>query len=81
MSDSSIIPSMLDRDEIRRRREQAGLSLRDAARLAGWGDGDGGRSRWHRVETGDIIDPQLSSVEAMARALGCKVDNLLTTKE
>lgn len=67
---------MLNRKEVRKRRRALKMSFRDAAVAAGWTEDE--RARWQRLETGTPKDPALSTVEAVARALGCTVCDLLT---
>lgn len=66
---------MVNRKEINRRRLAKGMSYRDAAVAAGWEEND--RARWMRLEQGTPADPAISTLEAVARALGCKVQDLL----
>jgi transcriptional regulator with XRE-family HTH domain len=66
---------MVDRDEIKRRREKLGLTLRDAASKAGWGET--GFVRWSRLENGTPKDPALSTLESVARVLKCKLDDIV----
>ena len=64
-------------DEIRRRREEIGYTLQQAADAAGF-EGPDVRVRWREIETGKYADPRLSTIEAVARALRCGVSQLLT---
>jgi transcriptional regulator with XRE-family HTH domain len=66
---------MVDRDEIKRRRDKLGLTVRDAALRAGWGET--GFVRWSRLERGTPKDPALSTMEAVAKVLKCKIDDLV----
>jgi transcriptional regulator with XRE-family HTH domain len=60
-------------DAIREAREKRGLTQQQAADAAGIA-----RSHWALLETGRRPDPQLSSVEAIARALGVAVAAIIT---
>jgi transcriptional regulator with XRE-family HTH domain len=66
---------MVKPNEIKRRREEMGYGIREAARAAGWGDTGG--ARWQRLENGTPADPAISTLEAVADVLDCKVDDLL----
>lgn len=67
-------PSMpLDIREIKRRREEMGLSMEQAGKLAGIG----GRQNWYRIESGNRTDVALSTLEKLARALQCRPQDLL----
>jgi transcriptional regulator with XRE-family HTH domain len=66
-------PMPINLEYIRSRREQLGLSQDAAAKLAGFSN----RQKWSNYETGQIPDPQLSTLEAIAKALRCKVARLL----
>lgn len=66
---------MVNRTEIKRRRLAKGMTFREAAVAAGWEEND--RARWQKLESGTPADPAISTVEAVARALGCKVQDLL----
>jgi transcriptional regulator with XRE-family HTH domain len=64
--------------EIKRRREQLSLTMEEAARRAGHA-GDRARIWWNDVESGRASpDLRISTLEAVARVLGCRVDDLLT---
>jgi transcriptional regulator with XRE-family HTH domain len=63
----------LNLEYIRQRREQLGLTQQQAADAAGFPN----LQKWSQYETGKIPDPQLSSLESIARALKCKVGKLL----
>jgi transcriptional regulator with XRE-family HTH domain len=71
MTDNGRMP--LNLDYIRQRREQLGLTQADAAKRAGFPN----LQKWSQYETGRIPDPQLSSLEAIAKALKCGVARLL----
>lgn len=58
---------------IRQRRMQLGLTQQQAADAAGFPN----LQKWSQYENGRIPDPQLSSLEAIAKALRCKVRRLL----
>lgn len=63
----------LNTEYIRTRREQLGLTQAQAAERAGFPN----LQKWSQYENGRIPDPQLSSLEAIAQALNCKVAKLL----
>ena len=63
----------LNTDYIRQRREQLGLTLAQAADRAKFSNAQ----KWWQYEAGRIPDPQLSSLEAIAKALRCKVAKLI----
>lgn len=67
----------LDLEKIRRLRQQAGLTMQAAAEKAGLDN----RQRWNSVESGRRADPSVSTVAKIAKALGVKVDDLLTKCE
>lgn len=58
---------------IRSRRLQLGLSQAEAAELAGFPN----LQKWSQFECGRIADPQLSSIEALAKALKCGAGKLI----
>ena len=64
---------MLDLEKVTKLRKKLGLSQEAAAKLAGFS----GRSYWNNIETGRVADPQLSTIEAIATALGVKAKDLL----
>lgn len=66
----------LNHAEIRRRRELLTLTQDEAARRAGF-KGPQAKVQWHDVESGKKADPRISTVERVASALGCLVDDLL----
>lgn len=66
----------VDFAEIRRRREKIGLTQQEAAARAGW-TGPNDKVRWFDLEKGKYPDPQISTLEAAARALECSVQDLL----
>lgn len=57
---------------IRKTRERADLTQSEAARRAGLR-----RQEWYRLESGGREDPRLSTVRAVAAALGVTVGELL----
>lgn len=63
----------LNLEYIRQRREQLGLTQAEAAKAAGFPN----LQKWSQYETGRIPDPQLSSLESIAKALRCSVARLL----
>lgn len=64
---------MLDVDKIRRLREQAGLTLEQAAQKAGLRT----RQRWHNIESGANTNIELDTLARIAKALGVKDKDLL----
>lgn len=62
----------LDPTKIKARRERLGLSQREAAERAGMP-----QPHWARLEAGNRSDPQLSTAEAVAKALRCSLPRLL----
>ena len=65
--------------EIAARREKLGLTMEEAAARAGF-TGPNARIRWYEVESGKIADPRASTLEKVAGALGCRVDDLLVKR-
>jgi len=63
----------LDIQFIRSRRELLKLTQAEAASRAGFPN----PQKWSQYETGRIPDPQLSSLEAIAKSLRCKVAKLI----
>lgn len=51
------------------------MTFKEAAVAAGWTENE--RARWQRFEKGVPADPAISTLEAVAKALGCKVQDLL----
>jgi DNA-binding XRE family transcriptional regulator len=65
---------MINIDMIKAKRKKAGLSMQEAAELAGLA----GRERWNQLENGPATqDPRVSTMQAIAIALKCTVDELL----
>ncbi len=62
----------LNHSEITRRREAKGLTKTDAAKLASISV-----QQWNDIESGRYPDIRLSTLEAMAKALKCKVQDLI----
>jgi transcriptional regulator with XRE-family HTH domain len=62
-------------DGIRMRRQRRKMTLTEAAKAAGWTP-----QKWANLEAGRRADPRVSTVETVARVLGCKVDDLLKVK-
>jgi transcriptional regulator with XRE-family HTH domain len=76
MAKTGYIPCMLDADAIRSRRERLGLSLTEAAKLAGFRS----RQHWHAVErsaAGGKSNVTLGTLNAIAKALDCRAKDLL----
>lgn len=71
MPDNGAMP--LNIEYIRARREQLKLTQAQAAERAGFPN----LQKWSQYEKGRIKDPQLSTLEAMARALRCGVAKLV----
>lgn len=63
---------MLDTEKIRSRRERIGLTQSEAAERAGVS-----RQRWNDVESGRKKNIELDTLDAIAKALGCKAKDLL----
>ena len=70
-TDNASVP--LNLDYIRKRRIALKLTQAQAAERAGFPN----LQKWSQYERGRIADPQLSTLEAIAKALRCKVANLL----
>lgn len=64
-------------DEIRRRREALTLTQQEAADRAEL-PGENNAIRWADIERGRREDLRISTLEAVAKALRCKVQDLLT---
>ena len=60
-------------DEIKRRRLDKGWSMIEAAEHAGMSS----RQSWYNIESGRRSDPTVSTLQRIARALSCGVDDLL----
>lgn len=58
---------------LKARREKLGLTQEKAAKLAGIGT----RFHWSRIETGARKTPHLTTLSKIAKALNCKVQQLL----
>jgi transcriptional regulator with XRE-family HTH domain len=58
---------------IRSRRKELKLTQAQAAKLAGFPN----LQKWSQYEKGHIPDPQLSSLEAIAKALRCNIAKLV----
>ena len=63
----------IDTDAIRAARERAGLTQEQAAEKSGLSS----KQAWNRIECGRQTDITLSTLEAIARALGVKARDLL----
>jgi transcriptional regulator with XRE-family HTH domain len=66
----------LNREFMRRRRKRLRLTQAQAAHLAGLANAQ----KWSNYENGQITDPQISTLEGIARALKCKPADLLTSE-
>lgn len=73
MTDTASMP--LNVAALRARRDRLKMTQQDVADAAGIM-----REAYARVESGARPDPQLSTAEAIARALRCKVDDLLVKR-
>lgn len=71
MTDTRAMP--LNIDYIRKRRDELGLTQAEAADKAGFPNAQ----KWSNYENGRIPDPQLSTLEAIAKALRCPVAKLI----
>lgn len=58
--------------KLRALRERAGLTQTDVAKAVGIA-----RPNYVRMETGRNTNPKLNVAQAVARAIGCRVDDLL----
>lgn len=67
------MPMPLDPTKIKSLRERRSLTQQQAADAAGMP-----RPHWTRLESGERPDPQLSTAEKVAKALGVRVERLLT---
>jgi transcriptional regulator with XRE-family HTH domain len=72
LADNGEMP--LNAEYIRRRRDQLGLTQQQCAVIAGFTNAQ----KWSNYENGRIPDPQLSTLEAIAKALRCPVARLVT---
>jgi transcriptional regulator with XRE-family HTH domain len=63
----------LDIAKIKQLRERLGLSMETAAIRAGLV----GRQHWYKIECGQVRNPQLDTIEAIASALEVKAKDLL----
>jgi transcriptional regulator with XRE-family HTH domain len=66
-------PMPLNTGYIRQRREQLGLTQQQCADAAGFPN----LQKWSQIENGHIADPQLSTLERIAKALRCKAAKLI----
>jgi transcriptional regulator with XRE-family HTH domain len=64
---------MINREEIKRRREAIGLTLDEAAKRAGFGQ----RQRWYAIESGRGSNLAAESLYAVAGVLGCTMEDLM----
>jgi transcriptional regulator with XRE-family HTH domain len=63
----------LDLKKLRQLREDANLTMEQAAKLAGFPN----RQRWYDVESGRKSNIKLSTLDSIAKALGCLPKDLL----
>lgn len=68
---------MLDLAKMKALRIKAGLTLDDAAKLAGFK----GRQQWHLIESGVRADIRVSTLPKLAKALGCDPCSLLVKEK
>lgn len=75
MSQTLDLPSagMINREEIRRRREAIGMTMVEAAVAAGFKH----RQQWYAIETGQRKGLAVETLSAVARALRCNIDDLM----
>ena len=64
---------MLDIGKMKALREEKGLTQEEAARRAGLTT----RQQWNRIETGQSADVTMSTLDKIAKALGCKARDLV----
>jgi transcriptional regulator with XRE-family HTH domain len=67
---------VIDADRLRAERQRAGMSREVLAVLAGVS-----RETVHRLETGSRVDPALSTVAGLARALNLTVPDLVREQD
>lgn len=60
---------------LKRRREELELTQAQMAKAAGMSNA----AKWSQYERGELLNPELRTLEKMARALKCDVPALLTT--
>lgn len=65
----------LDPEKIKSRREHLTYSQGEMARRAGMSV-----QQWNALETGKKEDPRVATVETVAKALRCKIDDLMDPK-
>jgi DNA-binding Xre family transcriptional regulator len=63
---------IIRRDEIVRRREAMGLTLRQAAKLAGWNT----LTSWQHVEKELYDNPRIETLARICRVLKCRIDDI-----
>lgn len=63
----------IDHTRVRGLRVRGGLSIQDATRRAGFR----ARSNWTRIENGRRANPTVQTANAVALALGVKLDDIL----
>ena len=67
------VSPVLDREKMKRLREQFGLTQLQASKLAGFRS----RQHWNNVENGQT-SPTLTTLDRIAKALNCSARDLLT---
>jgi hypothetical protein len=72
------VPNLLNVVEIKKRRQDLGLTLSQAAIDAGWNER--GRTMWHDIEVGRRQNITLDTLAGMAKALKCSIHDLLLKK-
>jgi transcriptional regulator with XRE-family HTH domain len=64
---------VLDTEKMKALRLKLGLSMDDAARRAGFAS----RQQWYQIESGNVTNIKLETLNAIAAALGVKAKDLL----
>jgi transcriptional regulator with XRE-family HTH domain len=63
----------LNKERIKALREKLGLTQDEAARLAGFTS----RQAWNNLEGGAVPNPRADTLAKVAKALGCRMEDLL----
>jgi len=69
--------NMVNGEQMRRKRESLGLTMQEAAERAGFTS----RQQWYNVEAGFRSNVTPTTLMAIARALGCSIEDLLKKPE
>jgi transcriptional regulator with XRE-family HTH domain len=71
---------MLDVAKMKALREKAGLTMTKAAERANFKNAQGQpqRQRWYDLESGRRLDPSSETLQAIALALNCSMEELMT---